>query len=249
VVAGASEGLGAAFAEALATRGLNVILLARRAELLTSLAEGLRARHSVEVHTAAIDLGAPDMLAAVQIAVDQREVGLVVYNAALAPVGTFVDAPLDALLRAVDVNVRAPLQLARTFLPAMVQRKRGGLVLMSSLAGQQGAPRLATYAATKAFNIVLGESLWSELRAHHVDVVTSIAGAIRTPGYVSASKGDAPGTLDPHDVVERTLAGLGHGPVVIPGAVNGLASIVMRRLLPRGLAVTLMGKNTGDLGA
>jgi uncharacterized protein len=147
----------------------------------------------------------------------------------------------------VDVNVRGPLIFARIFAPRMIARGRGGIVLMSSLAGLQGAPRVAAYAASKAFNIVLGESLWSELRPHGVDVVASTAGAIRTPGYARAAKGDAPGTLDAARVAELTLDALRRGPVVVPGAFNGFARFVMTRMLSRRAAIAAMGRSTKDL--
>jgi len=166
-----------------------------------------------------------------------------VYNAALSFTGPLLDRPLADALRVVDVNVRGPLRFVHELVPAMRARRRGGLVLMSSVVGFQGAPQLATYAASKAFNIVLGESLWGELRADGVDVVTSCAGAIRTPNYAKAAGAEAPGILDAHVVAERSLDALGHGPIVVPGGVNKLALFLLRRLLSRRGAVRLMQDN------
>lgn len=247
IVAGASEGLGAAFAQALAMRGCNLLLLARREELLESVAAQLRRQYHVEIRTEVCDLARADLASALEAFTAGIDVGLVVYNAAHAPVGEFVRRPLDDLLQAVDVNVRAPLVLARAIAPKMVARGGGGIVLMSSLAGFQGAPGIATYVATKAFNTVLGEGLWSELRPHGVDVVVSCAGAIRTPGYAATAKGDAPGILDANVVAEQTLAALGHGPLVVPGAVNRLARFVSARLLPRRMAIAIMARSTREL--
>jgi short-subunit dehydrogenase len=188
VVAGASEGLGAAFAASLAARGANLLLLARRAALLAEVAERLRSTANIEVRAEACDLGRPDLGGELEAMTRDIEVGVAVYNAAYAPIGEVLDQPLEELLRVVDVNVRGPLVFARTLAPAMVARRRGGLVLMSSMAGFQGAPRIATYASSKAFNIVLGESLWSELGPRGVDVVVSCAGAIRTPGYAKSAE-------------------------------------------------------------
>ena len=152
------------------------------------------------------------------------------------------------LTRTIDVNVRGPLLLARTLAPPMVARRRGAIVLVSSLAGLQGTPRLATYAASKAFDVVLAESLWGELCDHGVDVVTCCAGAIRTPGYAGRARGkDAPGTLDPDVVAQRSLAALGRGPRVVPGWINALASLLVGRLLPRRLAIAMMAANTREL--
>ena len=170
LVAGASEGLGAAYAEALAKRGLDLILIARRQEKLDALAENLIKKYSIK-----------DTLAQVNL-----PIGLLVYNAAYAPIGEFESIAADDLAKVVDVNIKAPLLLSKFVSKQMIERKRGGIILMSSLAGSQGSPKLVTYAASKAFNAILAEGLWSELKEHGVDVLASIAGAIITPGYQQA---------------------------------------------------------------
>ena len=131
----------------------------------------------------------------------------------------------------------------------MVGRGRGGLVLMSSLAGFQGAPNIAAYAASKAFNTTLGESLWSELSPLGVDVTVCCAGAIRTPGYAAASAAgaEAPGTLDAGRVAADALNGLGRGPVVVPGTLNKIARFLLGRLLSRRAAIGLMAQSTRTL--
>jgi short-subunit dehydrogenase len=246
VVAGASEGLGAAFAESLAARGLSLVLLARRAELLEQLATTLRAR-GVEVRPVACDVAEAGFAERLAAATGDVEVGVAVYNAAYSFVAPLFERPLADALRVVDVNVRAPLILLHTLVPSMLERGRGAVVLMSSLAGFQGSPRLAAYAASKAFNTVLGESLWAELAPRGVDVIASCAGAIRTPGYARTLQKEAPGTLDASEVAERTLASLGHGPVVVPGVTNKLASQLLRRLLSRKVAIGIMGKSVKGL--
>lgn len=247
IVAGASEGLGAAFARALARRGMNVVLLARRPQVLDAFAEGLRAEYGVEVRTVAVDLADPEFPTLVQRTTGTLEIGVAVYNAAFAPVGEFVERPPEDLVRVVDVNVRGPVLFTRAFAPPMVARKRGALVLVSSLAGLQGAPRIATYAASKAFGAVLAEGLWAELRRHGVDVVAAVAGAIRTPNYFRATGSDAPGTLDADEFAESTIASLAGGPRVVVGWFNKLVTWVFTRLLPRRLAIAIMGKTTRDL--
>lgn len=247
VVAGASEGLGVAFATALAAGGSSLLLLARRADRLEAVADRLRADHGVEVRTAPCDLGRADLPDVLAAHTRGLEVGVAVYNAAYAPVGAFVERPVDELLRVVDVNVRGPLVFARALAPAMIERRRGAIVLMSSLAGFQGSPRLATYAATKAFNTVLAEGLWSELRPGGVDVIASCAGAIRTPGFARTAQADAPGTLDAEVVAAETLSALGRGPTVVPGATNRVARFVLGRVLPRRAAISIMARSTKGL--
>jgi len=248
LVAGASEGLGASFAECLAERGLDLVLLARRESLLDDLAGRLRDRHGVEVRPLAMDLARPDLAGALAAATADLDLGVIVYNAAFVPVGRFVDADADALERAVDVNVRAPVVMLHTLLPGLERRGRGAVILMSSLAGLQGTSRVAAYAATKAFNTILAEGLWQELREQGVDVVACCAGAIETPGYQRSGKGRVPGMLDPDAVARRTLDALGKGPRVVPGLVNRLVAVLFTRLLPRKAAIRLMARNTGDIG-
>ncbi len=248
VVAGASEGLGAAFARALAARGLHLVLIARRAALLDELAEGLARDHGVRVKPLACDLAAPSFTDAIADATRGLDVGLGVYNAAATSIGPLLDRPLEEALRVVEVNCAGPLRFAHALAPPMIARGRGGIVLMSSIAGFQGGPRIAAYAASKAFNLVLAEGLWGELAPRGVDVLASCPGAIRTPNYLRTATKEAPGTLDATVVAERTLDALGRGPTTVPGAVNRLATIVLGRLLPRASAVAIMRRSTIDLG-
>jgi uncharacterized protein len=249
IVAGASEGLGAAFARALATQGINLVLVARRALVLESLARSLRERHDIEARNVCCDLGAPDLARHLATAIGDIEIGIGIYNAAYSFVGPLLARPLEEAVRVVDVNVRGPLQFVHAIAPPMIARGRGGIVLMSSLAGMQGAPHLATYAASKAFNAILAEGLWAELRPQGVDVLVSCAGAVRTPGYLKTAAGDAPGTLDPDQVAVRTLAALGKGPRFVPGGMNKLAAFLLARMIPRRAAIALMGSSTTSLKA
>lgn len=248
LVAGASEGLGATWARALARRGLNLVLVARRRPLLEALSVELREAFGVEVRSCPGDLASPEFVASLTEACSALDLGFVVYNATRAPIGELTSVPAADLERVVDVNIRAPLLLLRALLPGMTGRGRGGVVLMTSLAGDQGAPHLAAYAASKAFTRTLAESLWYELRGAGVDLVACAAGAVRTPRYTAAMGGkDAPGTLDPQEVIETTLRSLHRGPVVIPGAVNKLAHAFMTRVLPRRTAISIMAGSTTDL--
>lgn len=247
LIAGASEGIGAAFSEALAERGLNLILVARRKKRLSELAQKLQSRHEIDVEEHALDLGDIASVRNLVSSLDQ-DIGLLVYNAAYSPIGYFKDVPYSKIEKIISVNIQTPIFLVRTLSNSMIEREKGGVILMSSLSGVQGSPKIATYAASKSFNTVLAEGLWHELKDLNVDVLACVAGAVRTPGYMSsANEKDAPGTLDPHEVVEETLKSLGQSPTVTPGSFNRFAKYVMSRLLPRKRAIQIMHNNTKDL--
>ena len=247
LVAGASEGLGAAFASQLAARGMHLVVVSRRGHLLAQLQEQLTTEYQVEVRCLVGDLADPTVAEALAGAVAELELGIIIYNAAYTPVGPFTEAPEEEIERAVDVNVRGPLRVLRALVPAMCSRGRGAVVLMSSLSGLQGTPYISVYAASKAFNMILAEGLWYELRSHGVEVVACCAGAMRTPGYIKSYNRDVPGMLSPDEAARRTLDGLGRGPRLVPGHLNRLTAVLMGRLLPRRSAVRLIGRNTKHL--
>ncbi len=247
LVAGASEGLGAAFAKALSSRGLNLVLIARRQDKLENLAQDLRNLHSIQIKTYSLDLA--DFKAAKTLFSQFNEsIGLLIYNAAYAPIAYFENISEESLEKIVDVNIKTPLLLSKLLSTEMIKKRKGGIVLMSSLAGSQGSPKIATYAASKAFNAILAEGLWKELKQHNIDVLASCAGAISTPGYKKAQNAkEAPGTLSAEQVAEDTLNALGKGPTTIPGFTNKLAHFFMNRIFPRKWAISIMDQNTKDL--
>jgi short-subunit dehydrogenase len=246
LVAGASEGLGAAYAKDLASRGLNLILVARRDELLQSLATELSDRYGVKVKTIALDLSAPDASEHIVQQTMELDIGLLVYNAAFSAVGPFLERSMDDHLKEIHTNIHAPLKLVYLLGQRMLGRGYGGIILMSSLSAFQGSAYISNYAATKAFNIVLAESLWEEWRPRGVDVLVCVSGAVKTPNYV-ASEPEQTGrfsdsTMDPDDVVREAMDALGRQPFVIPGRMNRFASFVMRHMLPRKMAIQFMGR-------
>jgi short-subunit dehydrogenase len=249
LVAGGSTGLGAEFARQLAAARLNLVLVAEAAEPLTSLAADLSARHAVEVLPVVADLAEPGMLGIIERAAGQLEIGLLICNAAHVPIGPFLGRPLEDHLRAVQVNCRAPVALIHRFAPGMVARGRGGILLMSSLAGLQGSALLATYSASKAFDLVLGEALWEELRGTGVDVLALCAGAVRTETYLASNPRPprvGPPVMAVEPVVRHALASLPRGPRVVAGHPNRIAATLLQ-LLPRRWSVRLMGRSTRAL--
>ena len=244
VVAGGSEGIGAAYARELAARGCHLVLIGLGAPPLEAVADELRTAHGVQVRTLDLDLARADLLDVVRPAIDGLDVGLLVYNAAYSPIGEFVDVPPADLLTAVDVNVRGPLLLTREIAPALVARGRGGIVLMSSLASAQGSAMVATYGATKAFNRVLGEGLWEELGRRGVDVVAVTPGTTDTPGLRASRPRGGPAPMSADEVARAALDRLGRGPVAVPGWQNRLSGVLTSRVLPRRTAIRLVSSVT-----
>ena len=247
LVTGASEGIGESFARALAARGLDLLLVARRPGPLEELAAGLRTAHGIRVRTAAADVARPDLLAVLDALAGEDEVGLLVHNAAFSALGPFLDRPLADQMQVLDVNCRAPLAMAHHFGRRMATRRRGGIVLMSSLAGGQGCPMVVSYAASKAFEIVLAEGLWDELRPAGVDVLACRAGPTRTPSYEASRPRKKVPMMEPGPVVEEALAALGRKPVVVPGRLNRAVNFVMQRILSRPAAIRFMGNSTRQM--
>jgi hypothetical protein len=247
LIAGGSDGLGYAFAKAIARRGVNLVLIARNKERLNSAASRLKDNYKIDVIPIAGDMADYENIKREINGLDVS-IGLLIYNAAFAPIGLFENMGEDELDLAVAVNVKGPLLLARFLSESMIHNKKGGIVLMSSLAGNQGSPNIAAYAATKSFNAILAEGLWKELKPHGINMVACCAGAVLTPGYKQAANAKtAPGAMGADEVAEKTLKALGKGPIVVPGAINRLVRFIFMRLLSRKAAVNIMSKNTGGL--
>lgn len=248
LVAGASEGIGAAFATHLATEGMDLILVARRREPLEALAASLTDRYHIHVECITCDLAdvhAPELL---QKAVEGREIDVLVYNAALSYIGPFEKNSIEQHNQLAQANMATPMNLLQIFGTPMLKRGKGALILMASLAGFQGSGFLAAYAASKAFNRVLAESLWYEWKDRGVDVIACCAGATSTPNFINTKPEKtslfAPRVQTPDEVVEECFEKLGKNPSFITGSGNKIASFIMQRLMPRRLAITIMGDTT-----
>ncbi|MEX5711341.1 SDR family NAD(P)-dependent oxidoreductase [Parafrankia sp. FMc6] len=234
LVAGASVGIGRALSMEAAERGCNVVLVARGKKQLELTAAEVANRHGVQVRTVAADLASPDIGEVLAEATADLDVGLLVYNAAVGPNSRFIDGDLDLHLLSVDVNCRTPVILCHQFGRRLVQRGRGGIVVISSMGGTQGAVNFSTYNAGKAFEWILTESLWTELADRGVDAVNVFVGATSSPNYDAFKQTLDPelcsrtGTDDPLDrarsrlmrpstpeeVAAASYEGLGRGPVV-----------------------------------
>jgi uncharacterized protein len=224
LVSGASEGTGAEFALQAAAKGLNIILVARRAAKLDELATQIRADHGVEVVTCTLDLSLPGAAQALQKAAEGRDLGLVVFNAGGDSVGgPFLDSPYEAWRSLTQRNIDLLTEACHGFATRFVARKRGGLILVGSEAALGGTGRLAIYTATKGYMLNFGESLWKELKPRGVDVLNLLIGATDTPKLRTVfAKNNLPLDAVPlttsAEVARRGLAALGKHPTVVLSA-------------------------------
>jgi len=242
LVTGASSGLGETFARRLAEEGLDLVLVARSKDKLENFAKELSEKYGVRAHAVAADLSETDAPERVKNAVDALgvEVGVLVNNAGYGSHGLFDTLDLENETRMVDLNCRAPVALTGKFLPGMLQRGRGALIFLSSIASYQPTPWFATYGASKAFNLLFGEALWAELKPRGVDVIALSPGYTRSEFQKKAEvKNKAVGGWStPEAVVDRCLNKLGKKPSTIPGFRNWLLAWSIR-FTPRRMAATV----------
>ena len=238
IVTGASDGIGRAFAYDLAAAGMNVVLVARRGELLEQIASDLRTRHRISTLVITADLARADAVAMISEATAKLDAGLLVAAAGFGTSGPLIDSPLAPELEMVDVNCRAVLALSHEFGRRFVERGRGGIVLLSSIVAFQGVPRAANYAATKAYVQSLAEGLHLELGPLGVDVLSSAPGPISS-GFASRARMRMGMTQTPAAVAQASLDALGRRGTVRPGwLAKGLAASLM--FLPRWARVRMM---------
>lgn len=220
VIAGGSEGVGAEFARQLAESGINLVLIARKSGPLEETAESCRAL-GVEVRTMSLDLLDPQAVSQIAAATAELEVGLLIYNAGASTCNElFMEADLEEFQKVTDLNVTRMLALVQHYGRSMVARRRGGILIVGSLAGYMGAWRHTVYAGAKAFSRMFAESLWLELRDHNVDVLELVLGVTRTPAMERVGLNfDAPGIVvnEPAEVAAEGLAHLADGPVWVAG--------------------------------
>jgi short-subunit dehydrogenase len=220
VIAGGSDGIGRAYARELARRGVNVALIARRREALEATANAIAEETGVETRSIPADLTSADVADVIARESADLDVGLFVYNAGASRTAEkFADLPVAELMFMMNLNCRGPLLLAHHFAGRLRERRRGGLILMSSLACLAGCAYQSVYSATKAFDTILAEGLWQELAPEGVDVLSVMAGATKTESMLhSGDKFDD--AMDPNEVAVSALDHLGKGPNWVPGETN-----------------------------
>ena len=250
LITGASSGIGRAFAEALpASTGL--LLVARDAARLDQVSARL-ASAGRTIATLPADLTADQGREAVIERARQVGVDLLINNAGRGRLGRLLDHAPEEARATVELNVVTPLVLTRALLPGMLEQartegRRAGLIIVSSSTAFAPVPYFATYAASKAFDLVLAESLAEELRGEPIDVLALCPGATRTEfgrraGFALES---FPGAADPRAVAEEALAALGRRTVLVSGRLRRAAYAPLT--LPRAIAARGLGLAIGLL--
>jgi uncharacterized protein len=248
LITGASAGFGEVYARELASCGMHLVLTARRAERMEALANALRTEHGVRIDVIPLDLaedGAPERLWR-EATANGRPVDLLVNNAGMGAQGAFHEVPRERHVAMVRLNVLAATEMAHLALADMMARGEGGVINVSSAAAFQPLPTNSTYAATKAYLLLLSEATWEEARHRGVRVLALCPGRSPTEfqqvagtGTVSAS---TPGMKTPEEVVLTSLRALERGrSYVIPGALNYVNSFAPD-LLPRQAFLRVLGR-------
>jgi short-subunit dehydrogenase len=248
LVTGASRGLGRCFARALASRNQNLVLVARSGDKLKALALELQTTHKIQVETIPLDLalaGAGQTLAD-ELAKRGLEIELLVSNAGFGDQGKFLELPLARQLESITLQNQTVVELAHALVPAMIERKQGGLIVISSMAGFQPIPFASVYSATKAFLTTFSLALEAELTRFGVKVVTVCPGRLRVAPEDIESGSERkkfPGGEQSHeDVVAEALRAFDRGGgLVIPGGMNKFAAFAVR-FVPRSKVARLVKK-------
>lgn len=241
LITGASSGIGAVFAQALATRRTNLVLVARSKDKLDSLAQQLQEQHQIQVEVLVQDLTAPDAANKVFEAVAQKytAIDLLINNAGFGDYGSFSECSLPKQLEMIQLNIVALVELTYRFLPQM-QQQGGSIINLSSTAGFQPVPYMSVYAATKAFVLSFSESLWAENRDKGVKVIAVCPGPTKTnffdlAGFSQMSNASPENQrfASPEAVVEDALKALEEdNPTIVSGLTNQIIAN-LPRLLPR----------------
>jgi uncharacterized protein len=247
LVTGASSGIGAEFARALAARGHDLVVVARDTTRLDALAERLEKEHGVDVEVLSADLTSKKGRAVVAARLESAEpaVDLLVNSAGMGTYGKFAELSREGEAREIRLNVLALVQLSHAAVSGMIERGRGGIINVSSLAGHQPTPLNATYGATKAFVTSFSQALHEELRGAGVRVMVLCPGFTRTEFQARAGLDSdlVPSFLwqTPEPVVAAALRAYEQGRAVcIPGALNQ-AGAAFSSALPAGITRRIAG--------
>lgn len=243
LVTGASSGIGEQLARVFAEQGSHLVLVARSGERLEQLAAELRRAHGIEIVCCSLDLmepGAPSRLWT-QLKEGGLEIDVLVNNAGLGRARTFAEDELEAPLQVLDLNCRVLTELTHLFLPSLITRRRGGILLVASLVSFFPVPQMAVYAASKAYVRSFGEALRAELRGTGVHVTVLCPGNVQTGFQRAAGFAEGavatPGELSAEETARQAVRGfVQRRGRVIPGRINRAAAFLAHWIPNVGIA-------------
>lgn len=246
LVTGASAGIGRELASQLAASGANLVLTARRTERLTQLAAELRERHKIETEVFPADLAQPQAPDEIFHFTEQKRLSIevLINNAGFGAYGYFHKTDRQRLLDMVQVNVAAVVNLTHLFLPGMVERRSGYVMIVASTAAFQPVPYISTYAATKGFDLLFAEGVAEEVRRHGVKVCALCPGSTTSEFFEVAGQPAhvARGQESSEKVARVGLQALAAGRSrVVSGARNWLG-VEAQRFAPRRLVTRVAAR-------
>ncbi|MDE3110322.1 MAG: SDR family oxidoreductase [Acidobacteriota bacterium] len=249
LVTGASAGIGRALAEQLAAGGANLVLTARRVDRLRELADGLAARHGMQAEAFAADLTRPEAPAAIHAFTEGKriDIELLANNAGFGAFGYTHEIDEARLLDMVQVNCAVVLRLTRIYLPRMVERRSGDILIVASTAAFQPVPFISAYAATKAFDLIFAEGLAEEVRGYGVRVCALCPGSTNTEFQQVAQQPDrAFRSAETADKVARVgLEALAEGKSSVISGGRNRWMVFGERFAPRGFVAKMAAKVMG----
>lgn len=237
-VIGAAEGLGKAFAENLAGRGFNLVLVDKQEDALQDTADRLASKHSIECSTILINLNEEFASGLIFDEILTKKCRFMVYNASYGPVRPFLDNSEENLDQYFNVNIKRTVELVLRFIGHW-QNQTNGILLLSSLAGLRGTQLVVPYAATKAYLLNFAEGLYYEFKDKGLDISVCVPGIVDTPNFRSTRPKKTRGSgkpMSPDAVAKEALYKFGRKLIIIPGTRNKLIHFLLSRILPRALA-------------
>ena len=244
LITGASSGIGKTFAQQLAQRGFNLVLVARRQPLLDSLANELQQAYAIETRVVVADMAELAEVDALIAACHGLDIGLVIPNAGIEFHESFHRQDWAQVYQLLQVNMLAPTRLAHYFAKSMQSRARGGILFVSSVMGFMPTSYFAQYSASKAYIQLLAEGIHQELKAYNIDVTVVAPGLTDTQmgaGITDSIPGVKAVMMSSDVVVSQALAALGQRPSVITGWANKISVLLGSRVFPRWAAPTITG--------
>ena len=244
LITGASSGIGEAFSQALAARGINLVLVARSQDRLEATATELSHKHQIRAEAIAADLTHPEAAAQIASVVAERglAIDILINNAGFATHGYFEAIDSDRDNAQVQVDVAAVVAMTHTFAPAMLARKRGAIINVASTAAFQPVPYMAVYGASKAFVLSFSQALAAEFQSQGVSVLALCPGATETAFFTIAGEDAAVGRKrTTTQVVATALRALESGRRVIVDGWSNAAVAQLTRFMPRRMSTQIAG--------